>query len=481
MLADPSLTYMEKQTYANVLKNALEKELGYSLADNIKTISTDAKGQGGNDIMGYITTENNTIYSNDKNQGTTEDIIFTIGQELAGAIQKAQGIDIIENRDVHNEYQDAIARDTVDDLSFVIDTFVANEINNYDADTIMSTTNKHVDSQSLHESTEIENNNMEFALLNKELGDNAIYLFGDQVVATDGVNDHKIIDLTAKEVIELGVLENAFYMNDSIDIGSVFFPGLNILSNISPSNTASKESVFYNGVAVIEPQDYSSFAHVYNLDNQSDFNSLRVTTDMNYDNVNANTDIVFENGMGNTEIGARESQDMIQADFPNQNVGLINNVTGKYSYASDYLEWKPNYLTTKDALNAYMLQKLSPDTIVITHSAGNEDIFKANQVNALVGANTPYIHYSVGSPTSATKLEISDNAVGATLKTQINHPNDPVTIVNEEANYEVEGLLPFNDLGDYHPFTVYYKNKIKEIIQIQNYKSQLGNKEASDE
>ncbi|MDU4982558.1 MAG: hypothetical protein E6258_08205, partial [Campylobacter ureolyticus] len=88
--------------------------------------------------------------------------------------------------------------------------------------------------------------------------------------------------------------------------------------------------------------------------------------------------------------------------------------------------WVSNFTTTKDVLNAYSIKQLSKDTIIITHSAGNEDIFKANKINKEIGVKTPYNLISVGSPKSATDLKQSTKNVSANFITQINHKNDPV-------------------------------------------------------
>ena len=54
-----------------------------------------------------------------------------------------------------------------------------------------------------------------------------------------------------------------------------------------------------------------------------------------------------------------------------------------------------NNLTTKDVISAEMIQRLSQNTLVLTHSAGNPDIDKTNRVNA----KTPYLHYPIAYPT----------------------------------------------------------------------------------
>lgn len=142
---------------------AIENQLGYKLIDDIKVISTDEKGQGGKEVKGFITTENDTLYSNDKNQNSTEDTIAVLGQELAGAIQKSEGVDITTDREQHNQYQDAIAKDLVDDVAFTLNN------NDYKP---MAQTNNHAEPTSLEEYSQLQQNNAEFVGLNKEFGDN---------------------------------------------------------------------------------------------------------------------------------------------------------------------------------------------------------------------------------------------------------------------------------------------------------------------
>ena len=224
-----------------------------------------------------------------------------------------------------------------------------------------------------------------------------------------------------------------------------------------------KNGIFPDNVLINEVPDTNEYKTQYNLLDQHDFEKLRATTDQTYDNLSKDTKIVFMNGMDNTLEEAKKSVNLIKEDF-GKNVGLINNATGKYlGILEDAIEWLPNYKTTKDVLNAYKLKNLSNDTTLITHSAGNEDIFKANSINKVLGVNTPYNLISVGSPKSATKLKESTNGVGANFIIQVNHENDPVAngILNSDANYEFKTL---NDVEIYHPFSTYY-HEIKEYIK----------------
>ena len=197
---------------------------------------------------------------------------------------------------------------------------------------------------------------------------------------------------------------------------------------------------------------------------------------MSYENINANTSIVFINGMGNTLEDARNSANLIQRDFLNKQVGIVNNATR--GLVNDVLEYS-SPLSVKDSLNAYMLRQMTKDSVVITHSAGNEDIYKANYLNALMKLKTDYKLISIGSPKSKKDLRESTNAVGAELVRQVNHPGDPVSgIVNsgERINY-IKYLFGDDDfaskfilkgLKKYHPFESYYNNpefQLQQTIQ----------------
>ena len=165
-------------------------------------------------------------------------------------------------------------------------------------------------------------------------------------------------------------------------------------------------------------------------------------------------------------------------------------------------------ITTKDSLNAYMLRQMTKDSVVINHSAGNEDIYKANYLNALMKLKTDYKLISVGSPIAESELRESTNAVGAELVEQVNHPYDPVRVakgVGEALEYGMylipipgagillskvavstlrpnlgkvlshifistgiagDGFAVYKGFDSLHPFKDYYENfKIKQIIE----------------
>ncbi len=424
-LQNPNLTPQQKQDMLQTIANTVKKSLGYDTAqDDVKIVSTTQTGANNQEFKGHYA-NNDKTYINDKNNQDTDDLISTIAHETQHNIDDQDNKHIPQDQD-QNDYADNFG----DDVSF----YTSNALD-YTHDGTMAQTNNHIAPQSIQEYAMVSRNSMQFGGLDKDKGDNAIYLYADKVVATDGVNDGKVIDLIGKEAYGLGL----------------------------------KKNILRNTIKIVDKQDIDKFESVFNLNNKDDFETLQDKTDMNYHDINTKTDIVFWNGMDNTELEAQQSQKLIQGGNPNKNVGLINNETG--GYIDDFFEWKPNYLTTKDVLNSYVLQQLSPNTHVITHSAGNEDIYKANRASALVNAKTPYIHTSVGSPTSEAKLRSSGEAVGVTFNRQINHENDPVANgwVNKGANYEIDWKqkIPiYDDLINNHPFGNYYNNEgVKEKIK----------------
>jgi len=92
-----------------------------------------------------------------------------MGQELAGGMQRHEGIDITTNREQHNNYQDSIAKDTIDDISFIMDTY---------HDSSLATSNSHNTATLKNSNFNLSKNNEEFKGLDKEQGDN--------LTATDG-------------------------------------------------------------------------------------------------------------------------------------------------------------------------------------------------------------------------------------------------------------------------------------------------------
>jgi len=434
MLNSPAYTDEQKKAITNGITQQVMVELGYKPIENV-LIATTEPGRDGYQIKGYFSLETGKAYINDFYNNSNADLLKTAGTETQRAIDAQEGSKFDQSkeyRDARSEYSQNFGSNIASYADFAL---------YFTGQGSLSTANN-----SISTTAQTQNNNAEFAGLDKNKGDNAIYLYKDKITATDRVNDHKVVDLTTVEALLNGFMTTY------------------ILSSRYPENS----------MQIVKPEDLSQYKNVYDLSNPNDFETLRKETDMSYNNINQNTKILFVNGMDNTKEQAEQSQAMIQKDFPHVSVGLANNQTGSFGVVSDVGEWLPNYLTKKDVLNAYQLQQLAPNSLVISHSAGNEDIYKANLVNSLVNARTSYYLLSVASPKSEEALKNSTAKVGAILVNQVNHPNDPVVIVNMGANYDVDfhpidniknKILPIpiaEDLTEHHPFSNYYNNGIKE-------------------
>ncbi|RXI36862.1 hypothetical protein CRU99_13165 [Malaciobacter mytili] len=423
-LQNPNLEPNAKQNMLNEVALGVMKELGY-ISNDVRLVYTDEKGANDTLVKGHYNPNTQTSYINDKYNNSTKELVSSLGHEITHDMDNQDGKFKANDKD-QNKY----ATNFGDDLAF----YTQGALNIVKGGSLANINNHN--GGNFNDNTLVKNNDS-FSNLDKSVGDDTIYLYKGKVVATDGVNNQKVIVLTTKESIFKGFIDN--YLTSTIEKTKI--------------------------------EDISKYDKVLDLNNKNDFETLKQDTDMKYNNINKDTKIVFENGMMNNYNDATTLQQIIQKDFPNLSVGLINNETGKVTgVLNDAIEWLPNYLTTKDVLNAKKIQELSPNTVVITHSAGNEDIYKANQINTLLGAKTKYYLISAGSPKSKTKLEESTNKVGAKVITQINHPNDPIAngLLNKDANYDInfsQKIPIWDDLKNNHPFINYYNKEVKEVIQ----------------
>ena len=362
------------------------------------------------------------------------ELINTLGHELTHAIKSHQN-SFIPQDNFQNNYANIKGE--------ILSNYLNKALNLKDENVNLNNTNLNYTNNTNTKDTLLSNLD-KFNSQDMSKSDNKIFIYNNRVVGIDkNLNDNLVVDLTTWEA-----LTNGYLMPDIKD--KLFFSPFIKINNILSDKTI-----------INDIPDTNKYTNQYDLTNKSDFEKLRVKTEQTYENINNNTKIVFINGMGNTLENARESVNLIKQDYGN-NVGLINNATGKYlGIIEDAAEWVSNFTTTKDVLNAYSIKQLSKDTIIITHSAGNEDIFKANKINKEIGVKTPYNLISVGSPKSATDLKQSTKNVGANFITQINHKNDPVANgwLNKDAFY----IPKFNEPAK-HSFKSYYpiiKNQIK--------------------
>ena len=156
---------------------------------------------------------------------------------------------------------------------------------------------------------------------------------------------------------------------------------------------------------------------------------------MGYYTTSPNTKIYFANGMDNTLKDAKKSAANLE-EIVKQPVGIILNDThglfGDNKGVGDIPEYLNNRYTKKDILNEYTYRKINNEAkgkvLIITHSAGNEDINKALSLGYKEGYTYPNLNIiSVGSPLSKSKLKNTLTSVKANLIGQVNDWKDPVT------------------------------------------------------
>ena len=435
-LINPTIQINEKENYISYLMKNLAKQNGYNL-DNLEVKfidDTNTLGANNQKFKGNYNQQNNTIILNLANIKNLNEFINTLGHELTHAIKSHQN-SFIPQDNFQNNYANIKGE--------ILSNYLNKALNLKDENVNLNNTNLNYTNNTNTKDTLLSNLD-KFNSQDMSKSDNKIFIYNNRVVGIDkNLNDNLVVDLTTWEA-----LTNGYLMPDIKD--KLFFSPFIKINNILSDKTI-----------INDIPDTNKYTNQYDLTNKSDFEKLRVKTEQTYENINNNTKIVFINGMGNTLENARESVNLIKQDYGN-NVGLINNATGKYlGIIEDAAEWVSNFTTTKDVLNAYSIKQLSKDTIIITHSAGNEDIFKANKINKEIGVKTPYNLISVGSPKSATDLKQSTKNVGANFITQINHKNDPVANgwLNKDAFY----IPKFNEPAK-HSFKSYYpiiKNQIK--------------------
>jgi hypothetical protein len=109
-------------------------------------------------------------------------------------------------------------------------------------------------------------------------------------------------------------------------------------------------------------------------------------------------------------------------------VGVILN--GTEGLPRDVEEFLPKNATIKDALNEYTYRALNDKgpTLIVTHSAGNNDASKAMQLGSQLGNQYPNLSLlSLGSPISNSIMRSASTQTGVNYLGQINDWRDPVT------------------------------------------------------
>ena len=241
--------------------------------------------------------------------------------------------------------------------------------------------------------------------------------------ATDGVDDKKIIVLNEETA---GEINKSVYEVDSSEPYSDLKG--KIRQEFSKQGIYGANKMTGDGVIIVD-QEYDG--KEYDLNSEDDFNELRKGTDQTYYIKEGDGDmIVYMNGMNNDEKGAKNGAKIIE-NLTNEEVSIIHNDTD--GIAGDFEEYIPNGYTTKDVLNAKVLEDVAKNgdetNTVIAFSAGNEDLYKAMQVMELEGREleSPVDVISVGSPRSKGDLEKAGESTGFGNVEQYNDWKDPVT------------------------------------------------------
>lgn len=137
-------------------------KLGYKENKNI-IISTNEKGYDNKEIKGFISTQTESSYINDKNNNSNIDLVTTAGHEASSYIDIKEGLDITKNRDDNNIYSDNFGKNLASYTNFALN------ITNQGS---LADTNNHTKVKSLEAHLQLQKSNAEFARLDKGDGDN---------------------------------------------------------------------------------------------------------------------------------------------------------------------------------------------------------------------------------------------------------------------------------------------------------------------
>ena len=239
-----------------------------------------------------------------------------------------------------------------------------------------------------------------------EVLNNYLYHYKGKIIAYDKNDNNKIIELTEQDLRKLAAQNPEILMQIMAGIGKLDAPILVI--DASAAQMVNSQ--------------------VLDLNNPIDKNQIAKESDMGYKNLtDQNTRIYVQTGVDNTRTDAGKSAETL-SQILKQPTGYINN--GTEGLASDVGEYLPNSLSKKDVLNEYTLRSLDAKgpTLIVTHSAGNEDARKALQAGALYGHQYNNLSFvSVGSPVGASTLKAATAQGGAQFLGQVNDWRDPVT------------------------------------------------------
>jgi hypothetical protein len=235
---------------------------------------------------------------------------------------------------------------------------------------------------------------------------NYLYHYKGKIIARDKNDNDKIINLSESDLRTLAA-ENPQVLDQMIaGIGKTDAP---LLVNDSSAKHMTSSSI----------QD---------LRTPNDRANIAKEADMGYVNINGQAKALVQTGMDNTRQNASVSAQVLSKVLGGASTGYINN--GTEGINGDVGEYLPNSLSKKDVLNEYTYRTLNAQgpTLIVTHSAGNEDARKALQAGALYGRSYENLSFvSMGSPVSNSVMKQSVTGAGATYLGQVNDWRDPVT------------------------------------------------------
>jgi filamentous hemagglutinin len=161
---------------------------------------------------------------------------------------------------------------------------------------------------------------------------------------------------------------------------------------------------------------------------------------MGYININGQASVFVQTGMKNASQAA--SAQLLSKTLGGVNTGYINN--GTEGLVGDVGEYLPNSVSKKDVLNEYTYRTLNAQgpTLIVMHSAGNEDAKKALQVGAMYGHTYDNLSFvSLGSPVGNNVMQQSVTGAGANYLGQVSDWKDPVTYSKTATTVTVGSFL----------------------------------------
>jgi filamentous hemagglutinin len=236
-------------------------------------------------------------------------------------------------------------------------------------------------------------------------GNNYLYSYKGKIIAVDKNDNNKVIDLSDSDKQKLAAKEPAVLMKEIAGIDADSAP-------VVVSNERAKEM---------------TSSTTYDLTNPKDRNQLQGQTDMGYIVTDTNTRIYVQTGMQTKPEDALKNAQAL-SQIVKEPVGVI--VNGTQGLPKDVEEYLPKAPNVKDALNEYTYQTLNKNSpsLVVLHSAGNEDAKKALQLGQQLGHQYSNLSFlSLASPNSDSVMRSTTTNTNANYLGQINDWRDPVT------------------------------------------------------